>query len=205
MNSLSIRLLVLAVAPFMAGCATSGEQTGAVQGSAASVLYVCHGTDCNHRTPMRLTPADHKRYASIMARGRGSAAAERQAVSAAIQYFEKRTTAMLGRRDTPMSQFKHSRVKGEMDCIDEGTNTDGLLQYLQGRGLLRHHKVERVRSRGFILDNQFPHVTATMREKGGTLWAVDSWPGAGGAAPEIMPYDRWSRNGNLDREWRAAF
>ena len=194
----TIRAALLAV--------TVSSGTGAVAAPKAqpSVLEICHGTQCTYRTKLHLTGKDAKRLATIMARGSGSAEAERRAVASAIVYFEQRSAATLGRRDTPFSQFRNSRVKGEMDCIDESTNSHALLSYIEGRGLLRHHKVKRNLSRGFIIDNQFPHAAAALRDRNGTVWAVDSWPVPVGAAPQIMTASQWRRNGDLGREFSAA-
>jgi hypothetical protein len=195
---------ILLLAP-LAGCASvSSNYTGEITETDTSRIFVCHGYDCNYKTKMVMTQADANRYAGIMARGRGSPGAERRAVAAAIQYFEEKSAALIGHRDTPKSQFTNGRVKGEMDCIDEGTNSQSLLRYLVARGLLRHHTAGPTVSRGFILDGQFPHVGATLLEKGGTKWVVDSWPVPVGAPPEIMLLEQWMVGGDLGEEFGAA-
>lgn len=202
MSSSTIHAAILAA--LLAVTVPPGISAAAASKAQSSVLEICHGTQCTYRTKLHLTGKDTRRLASIMARGKGSAEAERRAVASAIVYFEQRSAATLGRRDTPFSQFKNSRVKGEMDCIDESTNSHGLLSYLERNGLLRHHTVRRNLSRGFIVDNQFPHAAAALRDRKGTVWAVDSWPVPVGAAPQIMTVSQWRRNGDLGREFRAA-
>lgn len=207
MVGLSARVTgALLLAGLLSGCGSvSSNYTGDITQVPSSRIFICSGHDCYHKTPVPVTRADASRLASIMAKGRGSAQAERAAVSQAVQYFEERTAKALGRRDSPMSQFGHAAVLGEMDCVDEGTNTQSLLRYLAGRGLLRHHTVQGNVSRGFVLDGQFPHVTAVLREKGGADWAVDSWVGATGEPPTVMPLKKWLVDGNLGREIGAAF
>jgi hypothetical protein len=196
-------LLPLVIA--LTGCSSvSSNYTGEITKTDTSRIVVCHGYDCNYKTKMPVSGADASRYAAIMARGRASPEAERRAVAEAVIYFEQRSAAFLGRRDTPMSQFANGRVKGEMDCIDEGTNSQSLLRYLDARGLLRHHTAGPTVSRGFILDGQFPHVGAVLQEEGGAKWVVDSWPVEVGAAPAIMPIERWRADGNLGEEFSAA-
>lgn len=197
------QFLVLAI-PLTACETVSSQYTGEITKTDPSRIVVCHGYDCYYKTKMPVSRAEANRYASIMAPGRASPEAERRAISAAVQYFEERTAAFLGHRDTPMSQFSNNRKKGEMDCIDEGTNSQSLLRYLEVRGLLRHHKVGPTVSRGFVLDGQFPHVAATLIEKGGRKWAVDSWPIAVGTPPTVMPLDRWMVDGNLAEEFGAS-
>lgn len=67
-----------------------------------------------------------------------------------------------------------ARIKGQMDCIDESTNTDNFLRYLQSRGWLKHHTVARRTSRGAFFDGRYPHWTAVVEDKQGQKWAVDS-------------------------------
>lgn len=198
-----VRILFLLMP--LAACQTiSSNYTGEITKTDTSRIMICHGFDCYYKTKLPVSGADGKRYASLMASGSASPEAERRAVATAIQYFEEKSAAQLGHRDTPMSQFANARRKGEMDCIDEGTNSDSLLRYLAARGLVRHHKVGAIVSRGFILDGQFPHVAARLRENGGADWVVDSWPVAVGTAPVIMPLDRWRKDGNLGEEISAA-
>ena len=65
-------------------------------------------------------------------------------------------------RDKPKADFGASHIKGQMDCVDESTNTHGFLLYLANRGLLKFHKVGRKVSRGFFLDGRYPHWTAIV-------------------------------------------
>lgn len=206
MQRKSITFVLAAAVVAAAGCLSDVSPGHAASPAKTSTAFIeiCHGYECTYRSKLRLTGRDASRFASIMASGRASPEAERSAVGRAIIYFEQRTAAMLGKKDTPLTQFANSRVRAEMDCIDEATNSRALLLYLQQRGLLKYHKVGRNLSRGFILDNQFPHAAAALRDPAGVTWAVDSWPVPVGAAPEIMPASKWRSNGNLGRELDAA-
>lgn len=208
MNPVVIRAILPVLAVLAAACSpsqSSKHDAKPVDTAPSAHIVVCHGHDCTYRDRLPVTRNDAQRFASIMAAGRGSAQAERAAIGKAIQHFELRTSAYLGHRDTPMSQFRNAGVKGEMDCIDEAMNSRALLRYLAGRGLLRHHTVGENASRGFMIDGQFPHAAATIREKNGTQWAVDSWEGAPGDAPIIIPLAKWRVSGDLGRELGAAF
>ena len=164
--------LVLAGA-VVSGCTStvSTNHSGEIDNPPPSSIIVCHGYDCTYRDRLQVTPADASRYAQIMAAGRGNAAAERQAIAKAIVHFEERSAAMLGKRTTPMSQFKNSGVRGEMDCIDEATNSQSLMRYLEGRGLLKHHKVGANVARGVLIAGQCPpHGSGiVMTDDGGPL------------------------------------
>ncbi len=68
-------------------------------------------------------------------------------------------------RDKPRMQFGKARIKGQMDCIDESTNTDAFLRYIQSQGWLKYHTVARRTSRGAFFDGRYPHWTAVIEDK----------------------------------------
>ena len=190
-------LAVLALAaPLAAGCtSTSSNYSSVKKETTVSKLAVCHGFDCRNRTTLSLSAADTNRFASIMAGGKGSAKAERQAIASAVSYFETRAGQAIGVRDRAKSSLAQSGRMGQMDCIDESTNTRTLLLYLQGRGFIRHHRVESNVSRGVFVDGRYPHSTAVLSENGGARWAIDSWYEPMGGKPDIMPLDQWKSRG----------
>ncbi|WP_265519029.1 hypothetical protein [Nitratireductor luteus] len=158
-------------------------------------LYLCSGYSCAYKTALPLTPAFRNKLAGIMASGGASAHAERKAVSRAVQYFERVATAMIGTKDGPKGEISGSRVYGQMDCIDESSNTGALLDYLQRERLMRHHESRPPASRGAFIDGRYPHSTAVLSEKNGELWAVDSWYEPAGGAPDMMPLAEWRKRG----------
>lgn len=188
---------MLGVAGLASGCTSiSSNYTGAMTIPDVSRLYVCHGFDCSYKTKLDVGAPDASRFAEIMAGGGGSAAAERVAISKSVQYFEDRAAQQIGIRDKPKSDISQSRERGQMDCIDESTNTRTLLRFLNERGLLKFHSVEMNVSRGLFVDGRYPHSTAVLREKaGGQRWAVDSWYEPMGGPPDIMPLEAWSVRG----------
>jgi len=156
-------------------------------------IYICHGFGCTYRTPVRYSSRDLNRLRAILAKGRRSPEAERRAISRAVIWNEKRVAPQAGSAgDVGGFDLQNARVPGQMDCIDEATNTTSLLLMAQSRGYLKHHKVGRPASRGFFIDGKYPHATATIRETGTrTRYAVDSWPRANGKAPDIMVLTAW--------------
>lgn len=166
--------------------------------SASGRIDICHGYGCAFRSRLDLGEGDARKLTSIMAAGKASPKAERAAIARAVSYFEKRAQQVTGVSDQPKSEFGASKVRGQMDCVDESTNTDALLRYLQARGLLKHHKVDRRTSRGFLLDGRYPHWTAVVRASDGTRWVVDSWYAPMGGAPDIFPLGEWRKRGVLE-------
>jgi len=134
-----------------------------------------------------------------MSAGARSPSAERSALSRAVRYYEERAFSATGFRDRAKTQIGKPE-RGQMDCIDESTNTRALLLYLAERGLLKHHKVERNVSRGYFLDKRYPHFTAVVSDPAGVKWAVDSWYKPMGGAPDIMLLGQWKLRGQLDSE-----
>jgi hypothetical protein len=161
-------------------------------------IEICHGYGCAFRSRLVFGPGDDRKFASILSAGRSSPEAERKAIARAVSYFEKRAQQVTGVRDQPRSEFGASKIRGQMDCVDESTNTDALLRYLARRGLLKHHKVEARESRGFLLDGRYPHWTAVVRAPDGVKWVVDSWYAPMGGAPDIIRLGDWKSRGVLE-------
>jgi hypothetical protein len=160
-------------------------------------IDVCHGYSCKFRSKLMLGKADARRLESILASGRRSPQAERRAISRAVRYFEDRAYSIIGIRDEPQSKFGASGIRGQMDCIDESTNTRALLLYLANRKSLMHHSVGRNTSRGLLVDGRYFHSTAVIRDRAGVKWAVDSWYAPMGGAPDILPLSEWEPRGFL--------
>jgi hypothetical protein len=158
-------------------------------------VNVCHGYTCRIVTPVALSAADIEAIAGDLRSGTLDAATERAAVSRAVQAFERIVGPRIGTaHDLPGMQFGQGSPD-QMDCIDEATNTTGLLVFLAERGYLKHHQVRDPASRGFFLDGRYPHATAVLAVKGSRdKWAVDSWPRANGEPPVIQPLPEWRRS-----------
>lgn len=196
--------LVLGTAGIAAGCTTTSESGEAVaKAPTVATLDVCHGYDCHFRTKVTMTARDARTLSGYF-RNANTPAAERAAIARAVQLFENKATKTIGVADRPLSAFLGAKEKGQMDCLDETANTLTLLRYLAGRGLLKHHTVGGDVSRGFLLDARYFHSAASITEKSGRRWAVDSWFGKAGAAPQIMPLEEWRSRGNLSELWEEG-
>ncbi len=204
-----MRIALPLLLPFLTlGCSTSGAGDGSARPLpfAGGSISICSGYGCVYRDGFSPSAAERNRLRAIMNGGAASAAAERRAVGRAIADME--TIARRHARfaaDEPLSLQRNSGVRGQMDCYDESLNTRTYLRWLAGEGLLTHHTVlGRIGQRGLILDGRYPHKTALIREKGGTVWAVDSWRGRSGQPPEIMPLDRWQSSDSSDFPYRPT-
>ncbi len=200
MKKLSQALLFTAAALALSGCVSqikgspSGwySQMGGIENKGDTV-YICHGFGCEYRKPVTFSRADQRRLKAILKRGSRSAKAERAAISKAVQWQEKRVGPVVGSsNDIGGLDMSNGNVQGQMDCIDEATNTTSLLIYAESKGWLKHHRVARPASRGYFIDGKYPHASAVIvDETTDTPWAVDSWRLSNGQPPDILRLSRW--------------
>lgn len=194
------KVLMIALAAGLAGCAgqadglpTNWYATHDGVPPSREKTVVCHGFGCHLKTSVSFSPADMKALGEILAAGSASPAAEREAIARAVQWQEKRVAPIVGSANDVGGFTLHgSGVPGQMDCIDEATNTTSLLLVAERNGMLTHHAVRSPVARGFFLDGRYPHATAVVAEKAsGKTFAIDSWPRANGLAPDVMTLERW--------------
>jgi len=191
---------IVLLAAVLAGCAgqvsSRPERWFAAHGGtapSADRVYVCHAFGCARRTAVDIGPADWRRLTATLRAGQGSPAAERKAIAEAVAWLERRVAPTVGSAgDVGGLDLANSGTPGQLDCIDEATNTTSYLLVLEKRGLLVHHRVAAPVARGFFLDGRYPHATAVIVEKrSGETFAVDSWTHDNGVLPDVMPLDRW--------------
>ncbi|MCB1917056.1 MAG: hypothetical protein KDG52_15235 [Rhodocyclaceae bacterium] len=126
----------------------------------------------------------------------GDAATERQRLAAALGRLYREAG-----RQSPISADRAGNVRdegvfGKMDCIDHSMSTTRLLSLLEGRGMLRHHRVlPRTRRTRLLL---FQHFAATLEELpvAGAAgkprrFAIDSWFVEQGEPPLVLPLEAW--------------
>lgn len=121
------------------------------------------------------------------------AAGERRAVGGAIGRMERiageQTITWM---DKACNGNGGPTEQGQMDCIDESTNTDVYLRLFEQRGLLRFHRVLRPVWRApHVIDT---HRTAVIEDiADGRRYAVDSWYLDNGFPAYIQPLEDWLR------------
>lgn len=202
-------LFAAAVSAALAGCASQadndamawydGTQAKHAVAPKGTRIYVCHGFGCAYRTPVDFSTDELSYLRQLLEEGRASAHAERQAIAKAVSWQEKRVAKPVGSgNDVGGFDLHNAGVRGQMDCIDESTNTNSLLLVAEKQGFLAHHVVSSPVARGFFLDGRYPHATATVREtKTGTVYAIDSWPDSNGVPPTITELSVWLRQRTL--------
>jgi len=158
-----------------------------------SLVVACHGFGCRYQTRINLTQGDRVRLAALLAAGKASASAERRAVAAAVQWFDRRIGPAAGTtRRVARAGPAQSGDKGQLDCLDTSTNNTSLLLLLTHLRLFKHHQAELPASRGLLIDGRGPHATAVISDiKSGQKWAIDNWTRKYGELPEMMPLGEW--------------
>jgi hypothetical protein len=153
-------------------------------------LPYCHGYGCEFKTSIAIGPAEDATLATFFAENAGSPEAERHAVDLADQWWEKFAAPQLGGApDIRGSDMAHAHMPGQTDCLDEATNTTTLLVFLERRGYLKYHHVQRPESRGAFL---YAHATAVMTDTTtGIDWVADSWMRDSGDRIDVMPLETW--------------
>lgn len=121
------------------------------------------------------------------------ARAERRSIARAIGAIERCAGRQTPTWNDRARGTNHAGDPGQMDCVDESTNTTNYLWMLWHEGLLRYHAVEAPRWRmQYVLFD--PHRTAVVREVAtGQLWAVDSWVRDNGEEPDVQRIESWRR------------
>ncbi len=155
-------------------------------------VYICHGYGCRYTSPVTLSEGEIATITAPLQMAFVDPGQERAALARSVQAFE----VIVGRRVGTGSDRGKTQIgggdKGQMDCIDEATNTTSLMLLLEARGALKHHRVLHPVARGFFLDRRYPHATAVLGEiSADEKWAIDSWPDDNGKPPLVQRLDKW--------------
>ena len=155
-------------------------------------IDVCYDFGCRSIRRVYLFDDDWQRVARVL-RGAHSPAEERTAIARAVGVMEEVVGAMSPTgEDRAGNDYVGEDAAGQLDCIDESTNTTAYLTLFQEQGLLVHHRVaERVYRAPLLIDQ---HWAAQVREiASGKGFAVDSWLRDNGQPALVLPVERWAR------------
>ncbi len=154
---------------------------------------VCHDLSCHNVSTVSLTETEWQQVVGHFQPVAQKAATERQQIATAIAVMEKLVGNKTGTAgDRGKNQLSGSR-HGQLDCIDEATNTSVYLRIMDNEGLLTWHRAAPRTSRG-PLSGQAPHNTATIIEtQSQQRYAVDAWFFANGQPPAIVLLDHWKQ------------
>ena len=116
---------------------------------------------------------------------------ERENIRRAIAKMESMVGDITGTHADKAKTLDRLGEQGQLDCIDESTNTTFYLTMMMNDGMIRWHTIEDRETRGYFLFG-WPHTTAVIRDRqDGQKYAVDSWFLDNGKPPYILPLDKW--------------
>ena len=158
-----------------------------------SNFSICYGRTCRYYAAFSLTDYEWQNVRDIFNPPATSAEKEREQIRDSIALLETIIGEMAGTSDDRAENFTGQNEEGQMDCVDEATNSSSYLTMMQADNLLKWHSVDYRISRG-IGSLQAPHFTAVIREKqSGKYFAVDSWFLDNGEPPYIVPLHIWKK------------
>ncbi|MGQ0659104.1 MAG: hypothetical protein ACT4NU_13635 [Chromatiales bacterium] len=157
---------------------------------------ICHGNTCAERATLSLAAEEWAQVRALFSPPSPAPAEERVAIAAAVGLLERLVGAKTGTAADLAMGVPGFGKPGQLDCIDEATNTTVYLTLLYNDGLLRWHTVGGRATRGPFtgLLTGWPHSTSVIRDnESRTEYAVDSWFGASGEPPYVVPIGLWWR------------
>jgi len=154
---------------------------------------ICYGHTCKYQVNVSLNEGEWSTIRQLFESQTDSPLTEREQIRIAIGMLEDIVGNKTGTANDKGENFQGLGYKGQMDCVDESTNTTVFLTLLQDDNLLRWHVVDYRTSRG-IFSLQVPHFTAVIRDTESQIrYAVDSWFLDNGKPPFILPLSTWKK------------
>lgn len=160
-------------------------------------LPVCYGFGCRN-TAVVDASVRWPEVAALFADPPTDADGERIRVAEAVALLERIAADSAPIGTDLGGTFTGLGLSGQLDCVDEATNTTRFLVVLGRAGLLRFHIVGSPSTRGVFVGG-WPHQTAVLIERAtGVSYAVDSWFRDNGKPAAVVTLDLWQTG------WRPA-
>lgn len=157
---------------------------------------ICHGHTCSEFAFIHLSKMQWQQTENLFSPVAKNGKQEREQIKLAIALLEKFTGEQAGTDKDRAKNFTANGLNGQMDCIDEATNSTVYLRMLYDADLLIFHQQASRTSRGGLFA---PHNTATIIETESNLrYVVDSWFGDNGEIPAIVPLSQWKKGWTLE-------
>jgi hypothetical protein len=155
----------------------------------------CQNYGCAVVKNVKLDQGDWGKIEKVFGPKAKTAGQEREKIAKTIGAFENIVGPITGTQGDREGTFLQTG-DGQLDCVDESTNTMIYMTLLQQAGLIRFHDVEQPQVRYPILSGRgWMHQTAVLTEtKTGAQYAIDSWFEDNGAPAYVVPLEEW-RNG----------
>ena len=175
MRAIRILLLLASISPAMA----------------APYFVQCYDFGCKTTRELHYSESQWNRIRAIFAAGMVDSYTEKQAIRRAVATMERFSGEISGTHLDKAGNYPGSDILGQMDCIDESTNTLQYLLALDALKLLKWHRVDQKYRRIVWF---LTHWTAAIIEiDSNARFAVDSWYRDNGELPYIQPLADWKR------------
>jgi hypothetical protein len=160
---------------------------------------VCFDHSCTTVVTDSLTQDEWETAIQALRKPAATAVDERRAIARSIAVFEDIVGRHTGTFRDKGGNLRGFGQPGQLDCIDESTNTTTYLRLLEHAGLLRWHRVLEPSTR-FGLFVGMPHTTAVIEESASAeRYAVDTWFLDNGMPPYIAKLAIWKAGGGPAR------
>jgi hypothetical protein len=151
----------------------------------------CHGYGCRNISEITLSKKEWQQVEALFKPAAKTAKVERKKIAKAVGLLERLVAPKDGTQDDVRGTFRKTGP-GQLDCVDESTNTTTYLALLQSHGLLKFHTLRSPTMRLPPFAGRWPHQTAVITEiKTGESYAIDSWFHDNGADAEIIDLKTW--------------
>jgi hypothetical protein len=153
---------------------------------------ICHGHSCRLRAVVSLSAEEWTQMAALFDPPPADAIEERHRIARAIGLLETLAGRQAGTLNDAPGMGLQWDIDGQLDCIDEATNSTTYMRMMAADGLIRFHEVGLPAHR-FVLRAWGPSNTATITEIAtGKIYAVESYFGYNGDPAHVMPLDVWT-------------
>jgi hypothetical protein len=153
---------------------------------------ICHGNSCRLRTQVSISTEEWTRIGALFDPAPADALTERRRIARAIGLLETFTGRQADTLEDAPGMGVHWNPDGQLDCIDEATNSTTYLRMMAVDHLIRFHDIGLPANR-FVITAWGPSNTATIRETAsGKTYAVESYFRYNGEPAYVLPLDVWT-------------
>ncbi|MCB1681800.1 MAG: hypothetical protein KDI65_07695 [Alphaproteobacteria bacterium] len=204
------RTVFLALALLLSGCASLPDEPPQeyyadkkIPVPSGDEFTFCSQYGCKLQTPLSFSAQDWADIYDFYGSPAQDAAGERAKIAQTIGFLERKIGPRTG-TDKDIAGTFRKIGKGQLDCVDESTNTTTYLLLMDGKGLLKFHTVGSPDTRFPIIHaGRWPHQTAVIIDKETKIpYAVDSWFHDNGYPAEIITLESWKEGWKPDDLWR---
>jgi len=154
-------------------------------------IPLCYEYSCKIQTTFSLLDHQWRKLRSLFESPTQSAESERKKIRQGIQWMEQWAGEQSPTfRDKAKNHQPDAIWPGQLDCVDETTNSTTYMTLFLEQGWLRFHRVESFvqRNEGFFLGHYGAHIYDIQAKQ---HYAVDSWHLDNGQKPFIQLLDKW--------------